>query len=37
LAIYNREMQLDTEPGEFILMIGAASNDIRLRGTIDYQ
>ncbi|HOV35249.1 MAG TPA: glycoside hydrolase family 3 N-terminal domain-containing protein [Dysgonamonadaceae bacterium] len=37
LAIYNREMQLDTEPGEFILMIGAASNDIRLRGTIDYR
>jgi beta-glucosidase len=37
LAIYNREMQLDTEPGEFILIIGAASNDIRLRGTIDYQ
>ena len=37
LSIYNREMQFVAEPGEFVIMIGAASNDIRLKGTIDYR
>lgn len=33
LALYNMNMQRVTEPGEFTLMIGAASDDIRLRDT----
>lgn len=33
LALYNRQMQRVTEPGVFTLMIGAASDDIRLRET----
>jgi Beta-glucosidase-related glycosidases len=31
LALYNTDMQRITEPGEFTVMIGAASNDIRLK------
>lgn len=31
LALYNTKTQKVTEPGEFTVMIGAASNDIRLR------
>ncbi|WP_298650445.1 glycoside hydrolase family 3 N-terminal domain-containing protein [uncultured Proteiniphilum sp.] len=31
LALYDLHMQSITEPGEFTLMIGAASNDIRLK------
>ena len=33
LALYNRQMQRVTEPGAFTVMIGAASDDIRLRDT----
>ena len=33
LALYNQDMQRVTEPGEFTVMIGAASNDIRLKGS----
>ncbi|RNC64193.1 glycoside hydrolase family 3 N-terminal domain-containing protein [Proteiniphilum sp. X52] len=32
LALYNQDMRRITEPGEFTVMIGAASNDIRLKG-----
>jgi len=31
LALYDQHMQSVTEPGEFTVMIGAASNDIRLK------
>jgi beta-glucosidase len=34
LAFWNDEMQRVVEPGEFELMIGASSKDIRLKGTI---
>lgn len=33
LALYNHDMQRITEPEEFTVMIGAASNDIRLKGS----
>lgn len=32
LSIYNMEMKQVVEPGEFKVMVGAASNDIRLEG-----
>ena len=32
LAIYDSEMNYVVEPGEFKVMVGAASNDIRLEG-----
>lgn len=32
LAIYDADMNFTVEPGEFGVMIGAASNDIRLKG-----
>ena len=32
LSLYNMEMKQVVEPGEFKVMIGAASNDIRLNG-----
>lgn len=32
LSLYNREMKHVVEPGEFRVMIGAASGDIRLKG-----
>lgn len=32
LSFYNRQMLWTTEPGDFELMIGSASNDIRLKG-----
>ena len=31
LSLWNIEMQRVVEPGEFIVMVGAASNDIRLK------
>lgn len=34
LAFYNDKMQKVVEPGEFQIMIGSSSNDIRLRGSI---
>lgn len=33
LSLYNLEMKEVVEPGEFKVMVGAASNDIRLEGT----
>ncbi len=33
LALYNINMERVIEPGEFTVMIGAASNDIKLRGS----
>lgn len=33
LSLFNLQMKEETEPGEFTAMMGAASNDIRLRGT----
>lgn len=33
LSLFNLQMEEETEPGEFTAMMGAASNDIRLRGT----
>ena len=33
LTLYNQYMQRVTEPGEFTVMVGAASNDIRLKGS----
>ncbi|MDD4698555.1 MAG: fibronectin type III-like domain-contianing protein, partial [Fermentimonas sp.] len=33
LALYNTEMQRVVEPGEFTVMIGASSNDIKLKGS----
>jgi beta-glucosidase len=35
LAFFNRRLEWGAEPGEFQLMVGAASNDIRLRATIE--
>jgi len=32
LALYNLKMEHVVEPGEFAVMVGAASNDIRLNG-----
>ena len=34
LAIWNREMQHVVEPGEFKIMVGSSSDDIRLNGSI---
>lgn len=33
LKLYNRNMQFVLEPGEFKVMVGASSNDIRLQGS----
>ena len=33
LALYNLKMEHVGEPGEFKVMVGAASNDIRLEGS----
>jgi beta-glucosidase len=35
LAFYNDRMQWTAEPGKFELMVGSASDDIRLRGEIE--
>jgi beta-glucosidase len=35
LAFYNDRLQWTAEPGRFELMVGSASDDIRLRGAID--
>jgi len=37
LAIWNREMQHVVEPGEFKIMIGSSSDDIRLKGSIEVK
>jgi len=33
LSLFDQQMEEVTEPGEFTVMIGAASNDIRLKGS----
>lgn len=35
LKLLNREMEWDVEPGEFEIMIGSASDDIRLKGIME--
>ena len=37
LALYNIEMQQVVEPGKFDIMIGASSNDIRLKGSFNLE
>jgi beta-glucosidase len=37
LALWNREMQHVIEPGEFNIMIGSSSEDIRLKGNIEVK
>lgn len=37
LSLYNQQMMRTVEPGEFTVMIGAASNDIRLKGIFFYK
>jgi len=37
LSIWNREMQYVVEPGEFKIMIGSSSDDIRLKGSIEVK
>jgi beta-glucosidase len=35
LSFYNNELEWGTEPGDFDLMIGSSSEDIRLRGSFE--
>ncbi len=35
LSLYNREMKLVVEPGEFEVMVGSSSEDIRLEGRLE--
>lgn len=37
LSLYNIEMKLVVEPGEFEVMVGAAANDIRLKGKFTHH
>ncbi|MDE6086187.1 MAG: glycoside hydrolase family 3 C-terminal domain-containing protein, partial [Muribaculaceae bacterium] len=37
MGLWNSAMQYVTEPGEFELMVGKASNDIQLRHTVTYR
>ena len=37
LEMLNEQMQPVVEPGEFRIMIGASSNDFRLKGTLRVQ
>jgi len=37
LAFYNSQLVRTAEPGDFQLMIGAASDDIRLEGKLTLQ
>ena len=37
LALYNRNMEWVVEPGEFELMVGSSSKDIRLKGKIEVR
>lgn len=35
LSFYNQQLEWDTEPGEFDLMIGSSSSDIRLKSNFE--
>jgi beta-glucosidase len=35
LSFYNQQLEWGTEPGDFDLMIGSSSSDIRLRTTFE--
>ena len=37
LSLYNMQMQQVVEPGKFRVMVGAASNDIRLNGEFEIK
>ncbi|WP_207218337.1 beta-glucosidase BglX [Hymenobacter persicinus] len=37
LAFYNQQLQWVAEPGAFTLMVGSASDDIRLEGTVELR
>jgi beta-glucosidase len=37
LSIVNREMQRVVEPGEFKVMVGASSDDIKLTGKLEVR
>ncbi|MFT3680138.1 MAG: glycoside hydrolase family 3 N-terminal domain-containing protein [Ferruginibacter sp.] len=37
LSLWNRDMQQVVEPGQFRIMIGSASNDIRLSGMVEVK
>jgi beta-glucosidase len=37
LAFYDRKLAWTAEPGKFELMVGSASDDIRLRQTIELE
>lgn len=37
LSLYNQQMEFVAEPGTFTLMLGAACNDIRLKGKIEMK
>jgi beta-glucosidase len=36
LSFFNSALRWDVEPGEFDLMVGASSDDIRLRSSFQY-
>ena len=36
-SFYNQSLQWVTEPGDFDLMIGASSEDIRLKGSFELK
>jgi beta-glucosidase len=35
LGLYNVDMEYVVEPGEFEIMVGSSSEDIRLKGTLE--
>ena len=35
LALWDKDMRFVVEPGDFTLMVGASSKDIRLTGTLN--
>ncbi|MCI6962140.1 MAG: hypothetical protein MR734_00160 [Bacteroidales bacterium] len=37
MSLYNALLEQTVEPGEFKVMIGAASNDIRLEGSFTIE